>query len=443
MFHAHFEKPIEDVVFHGMLILDEILALINKIKPDFLVGWNGNGPHFIFLMKVAAKIANLPIYHVERGLLPDTLVFDPYGVNFKSNIAGSYLPLLSTAERQVARDYIQNYRESSKTIVGTQARGYLNKSQVLTKLGLPENANYLFFPMQIEGDSNIIINSPKYKKMKQVMEDSLEVAKKLNLYLICRPHPENKMEDVFGDRTSKYLVVDNSIHIHDMLANSVANVVINSTVGLESILLGKPTICLGNSAYSGKGITFDAYSVADIHEALNKIITGFYNDEAIERKTEALVHLLKSRQLLDLKSKDNNEILLNLLKVHGFYFNTLLKKPTLPAKAVDYLTRSKKMDQVLKSSKTVLVVNCLPSGTLQYLNGSKKLLITEKMIKDHFTKTLKKDIVLYESKLDDVYGLIDTDSADHDAILILSLSKGVPVVPEHVFWLDEFFLMHN
>lgn len=119
MFPEHFEgKKVVDVIAHAMLILDSILRRISKTAPDFLVGWNGNDPHFIFLMKVAAKIANVPVFHVERGLLPDTLVFDPQGVNFKSYIAGSYLPLITEEERKVARAYIKDFSTQGKTIVG-------------------------------------------------------------------------------------------------------------------------------------------------------------------------------------------------------------------------------------------------------------------------------------------------------------------------------------
>ena len=47
------------------------------------------------------------------------------------------------------------------------------------------------------------------------------------------------------------------VHLHSLLNLADLVIVRNSTVGLEGLILGKPVICLGRSAYSGKGFTYD------------------------------------------------------------------------------------------------------------------------------------------------------------------------------------------
>lgn len=438
MFPQHFNKSIEDVVVHGILILEQIVKLIEKIKPDFLVGWNGNGPHFIFLMKVAAKLKNRPIYHVERGLLPKTFVFDPRGVNFKGSVAGSYLPLLNELERKFAKDYLENYRNNSSTIVNTQEKLNLDKSAILDRLNLDNTKEYVFFPMQIEGDSNIIINSPKYKKMNQVISDLVYAAEKLNIYVICRPHPENNMENMLdGVEKTENLIIDNSIHIHDMLRNSVANVVINSTVGLESILLSRPTIALGHSVYSAKNITFDAYSKDDILNALVLILAGGFSEKLVESRTEALVSYLFMNQLLklDVDPLENKAFLINSLKQHGFSYDDKLSKPKPPALCVKYINRQNDFEKKISDAKNIDVYNQLPDGTVQYLNGSKKPLVTQKFIRDYFKDKFDKEVVIKKSEL-------NVNSLEDNTVSIV-ISKSGQINPYHsndkLYVIDEFF----
>lgn len=440
MFPTHFLKPIEDVVVHGVLILEELLKLIDKIKPDFLVGWNGNGPHFIFLMKVAAKIKELPIFHVERGLLPDTFVFDPYGVNFKSNIAGSFLPLLSTTEREKTKSFIADYRKKSSTIVGSKKVEGLDKASVANRLGIDLNKGYIFFPMQIEGDSNIIINSPKYKTMQEVITDCLEVAKKLNCYLVCRPHPENK-EINYESFSHELLIVDNSMHLYDMLRNSIANIVINSTVGLESIVLGMPTITLGHSVYSGKGISFDVSSAEDILKSVTNILSKNYNEISVQRRTEELIHLLLSRQLIDIKNDPvvNKDVLLNVLKVHGISYHAQLGKPGVPREAARYIARHKKWLSDMRSAKSICILNCLPDNTVQYLNGSKKPVVNQDLILSSIRRVSGvNEILVIQCKPQAIKSNIELFGMDESLVMILSKER-LTGYPQDTHVIDEYF----
>jgi len=391
-------------------------------------------------MKVAAKIKSIPVFHVERGLLPNTFVFDPYGVNFKSNVAGSFLPLLDVAERDKAKSFIADYRKSSSTIVGSKKAEGLDKTAIASRLGMTAGKGYIFFPMQIEGDSNIIINSPKYKLMQEVILDCLEVAKSLNCYLVCRPHPENK-EINYDDFKHDLLIVDNSIHLHDMLRNAVANVVINSTVGLESIMLGRPTIALGHSVYSGKAISFDAYCAADILQAVRTVLSDGYNEIAVERKTEELVHLLFSRQLVDIKSDPsvNKQMLLNVLKVHGIPYHASLSKPDVPREAARYIARHKKWVQDMRSAKSIVVVNCLPEGTVQYLNGSKKPIVDNNLIVSSVRKISGiADIFVIKSQPPALKGNIDSFGLDGSLVMVLS-KELIDGCPKDVYTIDEYF----
>ncbi|MFK0088430.1 glycosyltransferase [Pseudomonas sp. NPDC090755] len=395
MFPEHFEgKKLVDVVAHAILILDSILRRIAKTAPDFVVGWNGNGPHFIFLMKVAAKISNVPIFHVERGLLPDTLVFDPQGVNFKSYISGSFLPLITTEERATARKYIEQFSSQGKTIVGKDADNTLSKEDVLQRIGLKPSNQYIFFPMQIEGDSNIIINSPIYKKMVEVIDDLAFVARRTGLKVVCRPHPENTI--TLSELQSRYpsITFDNSLHLHTMLKHSVANVIINSTVGLESILLERPTIALGHSVYSGKGITLDAFHKEHIESAVRKIRDGDIDHETIKLRTDALVHQLFSASLIRLDDiTSNKEVIESALLKNGVIISDSLAEPKPPQLASRYMQLYKNYTAALSKANTIEIRNLLEPETQLWLNGNTRPMVTEASIVAHLKKATDANIM--------------------------------------------------
>jgi glycosyltransferase involved in cell wall biosynthesis len=396
MFPEHFEgKKLVDVIAHAILILDSILRRISKTNPDFLVGWNGNGPHFIFLMKVAAKISGIPVFHVERGLLPDTLVFDSQGVNFKSYISGSYLPLITEAERESARNYIVDFSSKGKTIVGKTEESALSRQDVNKTLGLSSDAEYLFFPMQIEGDSNIVLNSPVYKKMASVIEDLEYVAQQTGLKIICRPHPEYSLTPEELKSLHPGVIFDNSLHLHTMLKHSAANVVINSTVGLESILLGKPTIALGHSVYSAKGITLDAFHRDHIAEAINKIVNAELDTVGIALRTEALVHQLFSNSLVRLDDLNANKpILTNVLLKNGIVINDSLPEPKPPQLATRYMQQHKSFLSAIKGAQRILVCNTLAPDARLWLNGNTRPIFTDEMILKHFSKLTEAEITI-------------------------------------------------
>lgn len=437
MFPDHFEgKKLIDVAAHAILILDSILRRIAKTSPDFMVGWNGNGPHFIFLMKVAAKISNLPIFHVERGLLPNTLVFDPQGVNFKSYISGSFLPLINNEERAIARKYIEQFSAEGKTIVGSDADNSMSRAEVLQKIGLSPSSQYIFFPMQIEGDSNIVLNSPIYKKMVEVIEDLKFVARRTGLKVVCRPHPENTI--TLSELQTRYpgIVFDNSLHLHIMLKHSVANVIINSTVGLESILLGKPTIALGHSVYSGKGITLDAFHKEHIEKSVKKVIDGHIDHEIVSLRTDALVHQLFSGSLIRLDDiQANKRVIQSALLKNGVIINSALAEPKPAQLASRYMQHFKNYETAISKAKKIEIYNKLEPDTFLWLNGNTKPLVTEDSISAHLKRSTSAEIKFVNESTPKT-----TDASDTLLITIISskVAKKPKTVSANEFYVDEY-----
>ncbi|WP_123055183.1 glycosyltransferase, partial [Escherichia coli] len=364
MFPEHYEKDkFSKSIKYCILLIETLLNLCEKIRPDFLVSWNGNGPHMIFIPKIVAKIIDVPVLFVERGLLPSTYLVDYQGVNFKSYLAGSYIDIPPNNKFHFADNYIKNFSDANETIVNTNDLIISDKQRIFQKLKI-KNKGFILFCEQIEGDSNIIINSPKFKKMRQVINELMPVAKKLGFSLVIRPHPENKKRQIDYPAGC---IINSDINLHSLLKASEFNVVINSTVGLESLILNKLTFVLGNSIYTGKGFTYDVRSGEEII-SLYREFAHQSDDEKYEKelKFKSFLIYLLCNYLVHYKDSSYDEITYdifeNILIRLGFEYR--LKTNPKQTKACQYLVGEK--NKINFISGDVAIINTVNSKTKLY-----------------------------------------------------------------------------
>lgn len=303
MFPEHFsdEKKVRSTVAHCLVCLKALLKIVRKLKPSFLVGWNGNGGSFNFLVKIAAKISKIPCIHLERGLLNKTICISPTEMNFQSLLAGSYLPPVTYLEEEMAKLKIGKFRSQKRSVVNVvNERKNLSKQEILSILNI-KTKDYIFFPMQIDTDSNIVINSPKWKRMSGVIKMLSAFSQKSGITVVCRPHPESHSTET---PSFEGVVYDRSINLYTIMQHAKACVVINSTVGLESILLGLPTLTLGNSIYSTKGLTFPVSCVDDLEEFFTNYDSNLLLLKQQNKNLIRFVDLLYSNYLIDLEDQE-------------------------------------------------------------------------------------------------------------------------------------------
>lgn len=113
-----------------------------------------------------------------------------------------------------------------------------------------KNEDYIFFPLQVCKDSQLLINSDvdNIEAIKIVHKMSQE----LNLKLFIKPHPAEWNVDFINeiyllkDKFNFYFVDYNTF---ELIKYSQKTVTINSTVGLEAKILGKDVEFLGRTFY--------------------------------------------------------------------------------------------------------------------------------------------------------------------------------------------------
>ena len=134
-----------------------------------------------------------------------------------------------------------------------ESLGLFNKKNVLIKgstIDLKKFGRFVFVPLQVESDTQIIINS-KINLM-ELIERAVDYAKSNNLKLIIKPHPAERNNKIF--EYIKCLLNDNFVvannNTFELIENAEVVITINSTVGLEALILEKTVIFLGETFYS-------------------------------------------------------------------------------------------------------------------------------------------------------------------------------------------------
>jgi hypothetical protein len=168
--------------------------VLDQLRPRVVLVWNGG----VLLPGALAAVAagrDIPVFYLERGLVPDTLVVDSRGVNFASAIAGDgwkpdTIPQPSRADREQMSAYCRALRESGRSVITEGAR--LGRDTIREQLRVPRDAPVVLFPLQIESDTNIVRYSPHYKRMVDVVRGLQRAVAVTGAILVVKPHPEDR-----------------------------------------------------------------------------------------------------------------------------------------------------------------------------------------------------------------------------------------------------------
>lgn len=241
------------------------MQAIGRLRPDAVGVWGGNAVD-ARAVAVAARNAELPCFRFENGFLPNTTQMDARGVNAESSVPREeafYLKRAKAADPEVP------YAPSVRTP--------LRAKRGLSPAPLPER--YLFVPFQVRLDSQVILHSPWIRDMHQLFDTVVRCARRVSgaPALVFKEHPSCPMRyPVLHENASRLDDVRfaNGNPTEELIRNAAGVVTINSTVGAESLLLGKPVLALGNAVYEVPGVASSARSEDEVARWIEEVWTG-------------------------------------------------------------------------------------------------------------------------------------------------------------------------
>ncbi len=133
-----------------------------------------------------------------------------------------------------------------------------------------EKPGYVFFPLQVSTDSQLLVNSDVDNL--QALRLAAEIAQNAGARLVVKPHPAEG-DKLLVERLAElrhelgFLFVDGNTF--QLMHYSSCVVTINSTAGMEAMLLGKPVTVLGRAMY-------EKFTIEDLACYINYLIDADY-----------------------------------------------------------------------------------------------------------------------------------------------------------------------
>ncbi|MGH8389138.1 MAG: capsular biosynthesis protein [Pseudomonas sp.] len=251
-------KNKNDGRFYRLLLRLELIwmalraqALLDRERPDALVFWNGS--HRYCRLLTALAPSGCKTFFFENGLLPDTTTVDPRGVNY-----------LNAVPREAS--FYLNYpypvpeNQAAPVLIPRQPR-----ASGPAPIVLPEQ--FVFIPFQDDRDSQVRLFSPWVRNMREMFALGERLAKETGLTVVFKEHPSSREKyPELHERTHERLLFANGNATQQLIEASQFVITLNSTVGLESILLGKSVMTLGQAFFNIEGLVVHADNADQVVE---------------------------------------------------------------------------------------------------------------------------------------------------------------------------------
>ncbi len=214
-----------------------------------------------------ANSMNIRVFHFENGFLPNTTVMDFKGTNYNNSVPRDF-----NFYKPIEKNFQRNPLNVRKNIIG------LEQKEVI----LPEK--YIFCPFQVALDTRILVHSPWVKNMEHFYAILTEVGQNLDVTFVLKQHP-SCIKDYPNLRKieNPRIIFANYNSTESLIANSQAVITINSSVGMEAIMLGKKVITLGNAFFSGYGFARDSRSVMMLIKEIKNLDDWQVDVEMVEK----------------------------------------------------------------------------------------------------------------------------------------------------------------
>ena len=248
--------------FEACILFAIYYSAFKASKAQQLVIWNGL--KFRQCIAIAAAEAQaINCLYMENGLLPGKTTLDGQGINFRNSVPRS-------------ADFFLNLNKTSFTsdLVAQLAKPLSDQFNSKPS-SLPEH--YIFIPFQVNTDSQVILFSPWIKDMLDLVNQLDQVSQILDTKMpnvVFKPHPAC---DQNYDGLIKQYEQHDKLHFDTqtptpvLIQHADAVATINSTVGIESLLLNKKLITVGQAFYSIAGLTLAAPDQASLISQLQVI----------------------------------------------------------------------------------------------------------------------------------------------------------------------------
>jgi capsular polysaccharide export protein len=236
------------------LHLSHVRGTIRRVQPGAVGVWGGNAVDARAVV-VGARMEGVPCFQFENGFLPDTTQMDLEGVNVEGSVPD-------------VPEFYRMYRSSPdpehplpEALLPRDSR-YLKTCS--DRISLPDR--FIFAPFQVALDSQVLLHSHWIRDMRaffRVVVEAVETWGDPGLHVVFKEHPScpwryPELHREAAERSQVYFANGNSTE--ELIRRSRGTVTLNSTVGVEALLMDRPVLALGRAVYGISGVASTAES---------------------------------------------------------------------------------------------------------------------------------------------------------------------------------------
>jgi capsular polysaccharide export protein len=233
-------------------------ALLDKERADAVAVWNGGHRYCSLLTSMCGQ--EVRTFYFENGLLPNTTTLDPRGVNYRNSLPRN---------GEFYRDYARSHPVMAAGEEGVRLIPRKPRVEGGAPVELPEH--FIFIPFQDDRDTQVRLFSPWVRDMRELFALAERLVSELGVAVVLKEHPSSR--ETYPDlheRVSDRLFFANQNSTQQLIESSQLVITLNSTVGLESILLGKPVLTLGQAFYNIDGLVLHGDNAGEVIELIRQ-----------------------------------------------------------------------------------------------------------------------------------------------------------------------------
>lgn len=248
--------------------IENILNFLKTNKIDIIVIQNPFQNEKRLNIYKYFKLNKIRVLISDRGALPNSWFFDRNGFNASSQSydAKYWDNVLSKTKEKRVVEYINYEINNYKSLEKQGSR--IGKKNLRKKLNIPKNKKVLFVPLQRPSDTVIKYFSKNVDNIEHFFNNIIDIQEKLkdDWIILIKKHPletQRLYEDIF-------MYTDDNTHFKDLIELCDAIVLINSGVGVISMMYSKPVYHFGDAFYSHPLINREVKSSGDVINFLEK-----------------------------------------------------------------------------------------------------------------------------------------------------------------------------
>lgn len=242
-------------------ILDEVFKSSNE---EVALIWNGAYFPQTIIIDLAKKYSKKTLYF-EVSPFSEKIQVDSQGVNYHSSLS----------------DDPSFYLNQTFTNDETLPQKLSIRAAKIKKHSKPSDfpESYTFVPFQVPSDMQILDLSPWIKDMHHFYNEIVKLSEVTGAKFVIKEHPSYKLKIEGSVDKSKNVYFSSGDLTEDLIRNSNSVITINSSVGIESLVLEKKIISLGQANYNLDGLTLQAGNFESLLQAYRKLDSWAYDEK--------------------------------------------------------------------------------------------------------------------------------------------------------------------